>query len=106
MPKGEGSLGGHVIGHTRTGKPIYAARAVPHLPTGVLLGEGARRHEAAAKHAEKINTDSPEVHEDRARKHEQGARERTDIFGKEGHAIMAAAHLKVAAHLRAKRGDH
>lgn len=43
---GEGSKGGHVIGHTNTGKPIYAS---PFHPSHASFTQG-EHHEAAALH--------------------------------------------------------
>jgi len=63
---GEGSRGGKVIGHTASGKPIYAPSA------GAQLSPAHFKHYTAADHAdaEKVHTTQMKHHEDRASHHE------------------------------------
>lgn len=65
--KGEGSKGGKVIGHTKSGKPIYAVNTAKHLKT-----YNSKDHEDAAyahlDHSEKLKKegkkDEAERHSD------------------------------------------
>ena len=116
---GEGSRGGHVIGHTRSGKPIYGApKDVSHILGSVkgghlvaeksdvtLLAQAATAAAGRASHAARMSGGKATLH-DRARSlhliaaslHDQaawqptGARFRTSSH----HSLMAQSHRESA----------
>jgi hypothetical protein len=76
--KGEGSRGGHIIGHTRSGKPIYASKSKAHMRK-LHEGHSEQDHKDAAvfhrkqkvKYGDKLkqlsHTKFPKGHEERER---------------------------------------
>jgi hypothetical protein len=79
MPKGEGARGGHVIGHTKTGKPIYSDPRHPehgkysdedHYDAHLAHGQHQMGHESELmKPAKRGDTNKRMMHADRAQYH-------------------------------------
>jgi len=88
---GEGSRGGHVIGHTRSGKPVYASSS-GHASSDV------------ANYSEKLTTrdhkDAALLHKDRAVQHQMAGRSYQEHL----HRSMAGVH-SLAASVRYNPND-
>ena len=69
LGKAEGSRGGHIIGHTRSGKPIYSADSVKYRHIGEGSPERYQRHVNAMKRGYRLFT--PEDHEDAISAHDE-----------------------------------
>ena len=99
---GEGSRGGHVIGHTASGKPIYAP--------GVQGGKLVHHEQSHPKNMKKLTT---EEHHDIVGEHMHQARS-LRAAAKEAHPIVADSMRKLAdkhheiawRHVRAAQKGH
>jgi hypothetical protein len=78
MPKGEGARGGHVIGHTKTGKPVYSDPKHPehgkfsdedHYDAHLAHGQHQRKHESELNKPVRGRINEHMAHVDQAQYH-------------------------------------
>lgn len=82
--KGEGSKGGKVIGHTKSGKPVYAT----------MIGS----KEIRDKYTPEDHKDASDFHIREAQKHQQESYGRPDKYGRDFHSALAEHHRDLAKH--------
>lgn len=80
--KGEGSRGGHVIGHTKSGKAVYSAKGASHLDYSKFSSQD---HEDAAQH-----------HRDRANEYFEHAGKTGGYVSRDAKNTLGRHHAEIA----------
>lgn len=112
---GEGSRGGHVIGHTKSGKPVYAAKnahdykdftAQDHRDASMFHDQSANKHRTSSSTSEKQYYNRKALmrhHNQQQGLHVQIAH---DIETKQHEASLSPDEKKILADQRQKQIDH
>ena len=96
LQKAEGSRGGHVIGHTSTGKPVYAPTHPTHAGPGGTPIVGVGQYKALESFTTKDHKDAAKLHQ-RAASQISGKAGGTVRQGREYDAHVEAADAHTAA---------